>query len=88
VYAPALARYTFLTMKVGKLLASAEFHKWATISWASVGSAISLTFPDSVAWVVAMSLYANIVGHWSSYQAARAEEATTPKKCPHCGKCP
>jgi hypothetical protein len=55
-------------------LNSSKFHKWATVTWATVGSALSLTFPDSVPWLVFMSLWANVVGHWSSYQAARAEE--------------
>jgi len=26
-------------------------------------------------WVAFMSLYANFIGHWSAYQAARAEKS-------------
>jgi hypothetical protein len=33
-----------------------------------------LWWSDLVTWVAWMSLYANVVGHWSAYQAARAEE--------------
>lgn len=36
---------------------------------------------NSLVWVVLMSWYANFVGHWSSYQAARAEESNG-KSCP------
>lgn len=32
-----------------------------------------LWWKQSVLWVALMSLYANIVGHWSAYQASRAE---------------
>jgi hypothetical protein len=71
-------------VKVGKVLSSAEFHKWATISWSTIGSMVSMAFPHSVPWVVFMSLYANVASHWSSYQAARAEQ----HPCPHCGKKP
>jgi hypothetical protein len=29
---------------------------------------------DSILWVLLISIYANIVGHWSAYQAAHAEK--------------
>lgn len=32
-----------------------------------------LFWRDSLLWVIAMSLYANFVGHFSAWQAARAE---------------
>jgi hypothetical protein len=58
-------------------LCSPAFHKWATIAWATVGSAVTwwatMTY-DEPPWIALMSLYAIVVGHWSSYQAARAEE--------------
>lgn len=31
---------------------------------------------DSILWVAFMSLYANIVGHLSAFEAARAKEAS------------
>lgn len=55
-------------------LHSQGFHKWAAISWATIGLAITLRYPNSILWVAFMSLWANVVAHWSSYQAARAEE--------------
>lgn len=33
-----------------------------------------LWWSESVLWVLIISIYANIVGHWSSYQASKAEE--------------
>ena len=54
-------------------LHSPRFHKWAVLTWATVGTVVTLTFPDSILWVALMSLYANIASHWSAYQAARAE---------------
>jgi hypothetical protein len=57
----------------GNWLNSPGFHKGATIGWATIGLAVSITFPNSVPWLVFMSLWANVVGHWSAYQAARSE---------------
>lgn len=34
-----------------------------------------LWWRESILWIAFMSLWANVVGHWSAYQAARAEEA-------------
>lgn len=33
-----------------------------------------LWWRESILWVGFMSLYANVVGHWSSYEAAKAKE--------------
>jgi hypothetical protein len=33
-----------------------------------------------VPWLVFMSLWANVIGHWSAYQAARAEKATEKRE--------
>lgn len=30
---------------------------------------------ESILWVLLISIYANIVSHWSAYQAVRAEES-------------
>ena len=32
-----------------------------------------LWWKESILWVLIISIYANVVGHWSAYQAARAE---------------
>lgn len=49
------------------------FHKWATIAWATGGLLLSLLLMDSVAWVVFMSLWANVASHWAAWQGARGE---------------
>ncbi len=50
------------------------FHGWMTLAW---GGAIPLTvFTDlktSLTWIALMSVWANFVGHFSSWQAARVE---------------
>lgn len=51
------------------------FHKWATIAWATLGVILSWLLRSSLVWIVFMSLWANVVGHWSAYQASRAEDA-------------
>lgn len=45
-----------------------------TLVWLSLGVPTVLWWRQSVAWVAFMSLYANVVGHWSAWQATRAEE--------------
>lgn len=70
-----------------------SFHGWSTFVWALL---IPLTiFTDlktSIFWIALMSVWANFVGHFSSWQAARVEvaqdealseaheESTTPAK--------
>jgi hypothetical protein len=50
------------------------FHGWMTLGW---GVLIPLTiFTDlktSITWIALMSVWANFVGHFSSWQAARVE---------------
>jgi len=41
--------------------------------WAALFIPTLLWWKQSVLWVAIMSLYANVVGHWSAYQASRAE---------------
>lgn len=49
-------------------------HKYLTFAWLALIPPILLTdAKDSVAVVVVISIYANVVGHWSSWQAAKAE---------------
>lgn len=43
--------------------------------WAVLAIPTVLVWRESVLWVAVMSLYANFVGHWSAYDAARAENA-------------
>ncbi|MCU1675770.1 MAG: hypothetical protein JWM93_528 [Frankiales bacterium] len=65
------------------------FHGWMTLGW---GLLVPITiFTDlktSITWIALMSVWANFVGHFSSWQAARVEvkqddlvvEATTDAK--------
>jgi hypothetical protein len=45
-----------------------------TLVWGALALPTVLFWRESILWVAFMSLYANMVGHWSAYQAARAEE--------------
>lgn len=52
-----------------------KLHLWATIFWSFLAIPTVVWWRESIAWVSFMSIYAIIVGHWGSYQAARAEQA-------------
>lgn len=43
--------------------------------WGCLAVPTVLLWRESILWVAFMSLYANFVGHWSGYDAARAEAA-------------
>jgi hypothetical protein len=51
-----------------------RFHLVMTIGWAVMLVPTLLWWKDSILWVATMSLYANVVGHWSAHQASRAEK--------------
>lgn len=56
-----------------------RLHAILTIAWLAF-AAPCLMIPgwrNSVPLLVFISIYANVAGHWSAWQAARAEEATT-----------
>lgn len=50
-----------------------NFHKYATIVWILLLIPSVLWWSEAIIWVVLMSVWANIAGHWSAYQASRAE---------------
>ena len=52
-----------------------RFHLAMMSLWAVLLVPTLLIWAESVLWVALMSLYANFVGHFSAYQASRAEEA-------------
>lgn len=52
-----------------------RLHLGGMTMWASLAVPTVLVWKESVLWVAVMSLYANFVGHWSGYDAARAEDA-------------
>jgi hypothetical protein len=55
-------------------LRMSRLHLYLTLVWALLALPTILWWRESVFWVALMSLYANFVGHWSAYQAAKAEE--------------
>lgn len=52
-----------------------KVHLAATVTWLLLGIPTVIWWKQSILWVAIMSLYANFVGHFSAYQAARAEDA-------------
>jgi len=50
-------------------------HAYLTVMWVILAFPGVLLWRNSVPFLVGVSIYANIVGHWSSWGAARAEEA-------------
>jgi len=51
-----------------------HFHAVMTGVWMLLAIPTVLIWKESILWVAFMSLYANMVGHFSAYQASRAEE--------------
>lgn len=49
------------------------FHGWATFAWFMASPFLAVRYGSSVVFVTFLSLYAIVVGHWSSWQAARVE---------------
>lgn len=50
-----------------------KFHGWATVIWFALSLPLAIVFGDLVIFVTFISLYAIVVAHWSSWQAARVE---------------
>lgn len=51
-----------------------HLHGWATVAWAVLSVPSMLWWSSSVPYLVLLSVYAVVVGHWSGYQSARVEE--------------
>jgi hypothetical protein len=49
-------------------------HGWLTVFWFAAAIPICIYLYDSVPFLVFISVYAVVTGHWSSWQAARVEE--------------
>lgn len=47
--------------------------------WAILAIPTILIWKESILWVAFMSLYANFIGHFSAFDAARAEKASKEK---------
>lgn len=55
-----------------------RLHLALTVAWFAVAFPIMLTdLRNSIALLVFISVYANVAGHWSAWQASRAEEEAT-----------
>lgn len=54
----------------------AKFHATMTVVWMALAVPSFLWWKESLLWVIAMSLWANVAGHWSGFQAAHAEKRT------------
>lgn len=50
-----------------------HFHAAATVAWIMLVIPSVLWWKESIPWIVFMSVWANVVGHWSSYQATAAQ---------------
>lgn len=50
-----------------------SFHGWATVVWFFLSLPLAYYFGRQVIFVTFISLYAIVVAHWSSWQAARVE---------------
>jgi hypothetical protein len=48
------------------------FHGWMTVVWGIMISILT-GLKESLVWIVMMSVWANFVGHFSSWQATRVE---------------
>ena len=51
--------------------AAARFHRWAAVAWSVFAVPTVIWWRDSIVLVLLISIYANVVGHWSAYEAAR-----------------
>ena len=49
-------------------------HGWLTVLWFVAAFPICIYLNDSLPFLVFISVYAVVTGHWSSWQAARVEE--------------
>lgn len=54
-----------------------RFHAGATVVWICLMAPSLLWLAQSVPWLVAMSVWANVAGHFASWMGARSEAAQT-----------
>ena len=58
-----------MSAKIGR-----RFHLTLMIVWTVVGLPVSFVLRESVPWLVFLSVYAIIVGHWGGWSAERPSE--------------
>ena len=63
-----------LTAMFGRPRFLRGFHGWMTLAWGlAIPISMVTSLKTSLLWIVLMSAWANFVGHFSSWQAARVE---------------
>lgn len=50
-----------------------RFHATATVIWLLLMIPSVTIWKDALIWVIIMSAWANVAGHWASWQASRTE---------------
>lgn len=55
-----------------------RFQATMTIVWLLLVVPSVVWWRNSVPWLIFMSVWANVAGHFGSWQGARAEDAATP----------
>jgi len=50
-----------------------KLHGWLTVIWFVAAFPIMIFWSQSVVFLVFVSVYAVVTGHWSSWQASRVE---------------
>lgn len=53
-----------------------RIHLAMLLAWLVVGVPVSYWLRQSIAWLVFLSVYAIVVGHWSGWSAERPSELT------------
>jgi hypothetical protein len=51
-----------------------KVHLGLLIFWLTIGMVVSFVLRQSVAWVVALSVYAIVATHWAGWSAERPDE--------------
>jgi hypothetical protein len=54
-----------------------RLHATLTITWAFLLIPSVLWWSESIKWIVLMSVWANIAGHFAAWQGSRAEDSNT-----------
>ena len=75
-----------MKLHVRAYLTSPEFmrrlHGLATFFWVGMAVPSVLWWKESVPYLVGLSVYAVVTGHWSSWQASRAEVSIEAQTTP------
>lgn len=62
-------------------MSARRLHLALTVGWAVFAIPVLVWWKDSIVLILMISIYANVVGHWSAYQAARSEKAAQSEDC-------